>query len=587
MPVGDDPSENPADPAPPGSFVEAYRAGALDAFFEVAPGDVASALARPRPIDRSGLVDELRRQAERFAAPEAARAAIERLAHPEARVVATGQQAGVLLGPSYTLSKAVSAIRLASRLDAAERPVVPVFWIASQDHDTAEVDHAWILDLEERLTRVALELPGDVPVGKIPLATDAADVLLDQLDAVAAPDVRRAEVAGLLRRTLAGAGDPATWFGRLLSELLGPAGLIVFDPLQPGAARLARPILEAELAAPGASVAAVQAAGERLEAEGYAPQLGRADDATNLFLERPGAAAGGLPTRVLLRRAAATDGAEGGDGPRGGRGGVDDGEHGRSDATLVDPMFEPAAPDVAEPPMPSVVAFEHAGVRLDAAEVRARLADDPTCVTPAAGLRPVVQDFLLPTVATVVGPGELRYLAQLRGVYRHHGVAMPLIWPRAEATVLEPPVRRILERYELDAATVRDDLEGARDAVVLERAGEAERFETALARLAKEQAELQDAVRAIDPTLERTVEKQARHVRRAVDTLRRKSARALADRDETTRRQFERLERHLLPNGAPQERVLSPFSFFLKFGVDAVVAAFLGMEASGRHELEL
>ena len=164
---------------------------------------------------------------------------------------------------------------------------------------------------------------------------------------------------------------------------------------------------------------------------------------------------------------------------------------------------------------------------------------------------------------------------------------MPLIWPRAEATVLEPPVRRILERYELDAATVRDDLEGARDAVVLERAGEAERFETALARLAKEQAELQDAVRAIDPTLERTVEKQARHVRRAVDTLRRKSARALADRDETTRRQFERLERHLLPNGAPQERVLSPFSFFLMFGVDAVVAAFLGMEASGRHELEL
>jgi hypothetical protein len=79
-----------------------------------------------------------------------------------------------------------------------------------------------------------------------------------------------------------------------------------------------------------------------------------------------------------------------------------------------------------------------------AAGAEAWLDHDPTAVTPAAGLRPVTQDAVLPSAVFVVGPGELRYLAQLRGVYELHGVPMPLIWPRASVTVLQPPVRRIL-----------------------------------------------------------------------------------------------------------------------------------------------
>lgn len=533
----------------PGGFLASYRRGELGEFFDStpgAPGALQTALEQPRPVQREALIRELRDQAARFGAPAASLSAIDRLAHPEAKAVVTGQQAGLLLGPSYTLSKAVSAVHLARRLDTPERPVVPVFWIASQDHDAAEVDHAWLLDQRERLMRVTLDLPPGVPVGRVPLADDAAEAVIERIAEGEWPEPRVAEISGLLRRSADGAGDPATWFGRLLAELIGPAGLIVFDPLRPGAARLAAPALRRELDAPDASVAAIRDAGERLEARGWDPQLGRADDATNLFLERPGAVAGGLPERALLRR--------------------------------VRPHQEGAEDGVS---------FLHAGAPLSRDEIEARLDDDPACLTPAAGLRPVVQDSVLPTAATVVGPGELRYIAQLRGVYHHHGVAMPLIWPRAEATVLEPPVRRILARYELTSAALQADAEGERDRIVLERAGHAERFRRALANLERERAALAGAVERIDPTLVRTVEKQSAHVTRAIETLRTKSARALADRDATTRRQFERLERHLLPNGAPQERVLSPFSFMLKFGVDAVVDAFASLEAEGRFELEL
>ena len=104
--------------------------------------------------------------------------------------------------------------------------------------------------------------------------------------------------------------------------------------------------------------------------------------------------------------------------------------------------------------------------------------EDPSRVTPAAGLRPITQDAVLPTAATVVGPGELRYFAQLKGVYEAHDVAMPLIYPRMEATILEPPARRILEKYDLSAEAVQADFDRIYDEILLNLQNHDEAFET-------------------------------------------------------------------------------------------------------------
>src|SRR5690606_39102055 len=137
----------------------AYRNGTLDAFFDLTPGDVAGALAQPRTVRRTELVAALRRYAERIGSPPAVMRNVERLLHPEARAVVTGQQTGLLLGPTYALSKAATAVRLAQRLDRPERPVVPIFWLASQDHDAAELDHTYPPDRAETLRRGALPVP--------------------------------------------------------------------------------------------------------------------------------------------------------------------------------------------------------------------------------------------------------------------------------------------------------------------------------------------------------------------------------------------------------------------------------------------
>ena len=520
--------------APPRDLLAAYRLGELSDFFAVPPGDTDTALSLERVPDRRGLVTALRAQADRFGAPDAARASLERLADPRSRTVVTGQQTGLLLGPNYTLSKAVTAIRLAERLDEPERPVVPVFWLASQDHDTAEVDHAWLLGLDERLVRIHVDLPQGAPTGAIGFDPAWGDVVGEALGRIEAPRVHVEEVLGLLRDAARQARTFADWFGAILARLLGPAGLVVIDPMDPDVAALARPVLDAELRDPGASSAAIRTAGERFRRQGFAPQLGRAEDATNLFLTEVD---GDHPRRVLLRRA----------------------DHGfRTDAQAY------SAEDLA-----------------------AIMDSDPTRVTPAAGLRPVTQDVILPTAATVVGPGELRYFAQLLGVYDLHGVPMPLIWPRASATVVEPPVRRILQTYGLDVGTYLNAPELHRERAILVRNDAWDRFADALAALDADARSLLAYVGRIDPTLERTVDRSRSTVERTVERLRSKAASALARRDQVTTRQFDRLGAHLLPRGTHQERVLSPFGHFVKFGIAPVMAAWLTLPEEGDHVLFL
>ena len=73
-------------------------------------------------------------------------AALERLAEPGAVTVVTGQQVGLFSGPAYTIYKALTAARIAADLRPADAPRCRCFWLATEDHDWAEVDHAWVFD---------------------------------------------------------------------------------------------------------------------------------------------------------------------------------------------------------------------------------------------------------------------------------------------------------------------------------------------------------------------------------------------------------------------------------------------------------
>lgn len=520
------------------SFNDAYQQGHLEAFFALtghARKVQNRALELPRTVDRPALASALGCYAKQLAAPQAVHTALEKLAHPESRAVVTGQQVGLLLGPTFTLAKAVTAIKLAAQLDSDERPVVPIFWLASQDHDSDEIDHTYVLDNNEQVRRWQLPLPADVPAGHIDLAPEWLASISQAINDLPAGDVSAAhkrDVLALLERSAERSRTFADWFASLLFDLLGDQGLIIINPLDACIAPHFHGVIKQELERPLASSETINDAGERLHALGYTPQLGRAEDATNLFFEVGG-------TRHLLRFRAGLFYYDNPDG---------DGET----SVTKDDLLE-------------------------------CLARSASCITPAAGLRPITQDAALPTAITVVGPGELRYFAQLKGVYDLNNVAMPLIYPRMNVTILEPPARRIIDKFGLDIDALYHNFDSVRADVLLRLHGHSDAIHDALRTIEHSSDALFQHIQSIDPTLESPIDKGSARIHAILSQLRDKSARALAERDDIYAHQFARLQTHLLPLGQRQERLLSPFSYFLKFGIDPVLQELLELPPEGHQ----
>lgn len=513
------------------SVAAEYQAGGLGEFLRLPHGALGRAQdERARPeLNRGALAGALRAyHADLGTLDAGVEALLTRLAHPASRVVVTGQQAGALSGPSYSVHKGADAALLARHLHQDDAPVVAVYWIASQDHDAAEVASTTLLDRSERLHRVTFDLPQGQPIGRIAWQetwTQQAMALLDSFDAPA-EHVQR--VRSRLEKAVQAGGSYADVFARLIHGLLAPAGLLVLDPLHPALARLMAPALAQELRDPLASSARIEDAALRLEGAGFTPQLRRPAGATNLFLEEDD---GG---RRLLRV----------EGQR----------------------------------------FQTETRRYSEADLLGVLEGDPSRITPAAGLRPIVQDTLLPTLAFVVGPGEIAYGAQLREVYPLHGLQQPLLWPRLSVTWLEPNVARLLGRLEASAAQVQADPEG-----VLGRALARERQAGALASevldsLVAQFDTLSTQLAALDPTLVGAAERTRTRSLARLTHLQTLAIRALARQEDDRSGQLGRLKAHLLPDGVPQEREMNFLTFLLKHG-DTPLELLLGLEPGWRGEV--
>lgn len=465
--------------------------------------DIPLLLERPRAAPREALSAGLVAYLTRMGAPSAALEAARQLAHPASRAVVSGQQAGLLTGPSFTFYKAHSALQIARTHHTPERPVVAVFWVASQDHDTEEICSVGLLDLDERRHRLKLELPPAHPAGRIAFGPFQKQVkeLLDGF----------AGLPGMRRRILeATQGD---WsysevFARLMLEFLGPQGLVVLDPMAPELAPLFVQTLAEELTDPLASSLAINQTAEAMWEEGLQPGLGRGEAATNLFLE------GSDGVRRLLR--------------------------------YRDRHFDDGQGHYSR------------------ADLEAILQHQPARLTPGAGLRPVVQDAVLPTLAFVVGPSEMKYVAELGGVYGLHGLEPPAVVRRLSATVLEPPILRILGKYGLEAWAFQEHPESHFETSLAAKNTRAQELRAHLSTIEAEFGHIQTLLP--DPTLERPRRRAVHRIRHELERLQHKIVQAELKQDSTLQHHFERLRQHLTPEGQPQERVYPFVMYLLKHG---------------------
>jgi bacillithiol biosynthesis cysteine-adding enzyme BshC len=473
----------------------------------------AIARAQAHTRDRRAVADVIAAQQQRRGAPPEARAALDRMRQDGTVAVVTGQQAGAFGGPLYTLLKAVTAIRLAAQVrQEHQAPAVAVFWIDSEDHDWEEVASCTVLDAEAQARTIRLPPPqgaGNVPVGRLPLE-DAVAAALDSLAEALPPTEFTASLMTRLRASYRPGLSTSEAFGRLLEFTLGDFGLIVFDAADPEAKGPVREVFAREAEFPGRTAELATEAGSELVRRGYHAQVSAHGDGLSLF----SLAGGRHPIRFA-------DGA------------FRAGDHSWTQAGLV-------------------------------AEVRA----NPAAFSPNVLLRPIVQDTLFPTAAYVAGPNELAYLGQLKPVYAHFGVPMPLMVPRVSATLLDSAGVRFLGRHDVALETLH-----AQDESVLNRLLEAalpadvERaYQSAAAAIDGPLQALVHAVPAIDPTLEGAARSVAGKISHDLQGLHTKIIHAAKRRDETLRRQFTRTRAQAFPNGHAQERTIGFVSFLNRYG---------------------
>jgi bacillithiol biosynthesis cysteine-adding enzyme BshC len=472
---------------------------------------IARAQAHPRR--RTELAQLVGAQLTARDAPARAREAARTLADPQGVAIVTGQQAGLFGGPLFTLLKALTAIKLAERTARDHRvPTVAVFWIDAEDHDWDEVRACTVLD--EALAPKVVSLPPRSAGAGEPIARTRLEAgiqsTIDELAANLPATEFRADLLARLAATYAPGRGMADAFARWLDGLLGTRGLVVYDCADPATKALAAPVFERELSVPGRTSRLAAEAGAALQARGYHAQTQPSDDQLALF-HLDG-------TRRPIRH-------------DGGRLVVSDGARSPTD------------------------------LERDARE-------HPERFSPNVLLRPIVQDVLFPTVAYVAGPNELGYLGQLRGVYEHFGVPMPIIYPRASATLLDSAALRFLARYNVALETLQPQDDAALNALLkaqipplVEQA-----FTSAGRSIEGEMTRLIQVIPSIDPTLEGAARSTLGRMQHDLETLQGKMIQAAKRRDETLRRQYARTRALAFPGGDVQERAIGFVSFLNQYG---------------------
>lgn len=443
---------------------------------------------------------------------------LARLREPGALAVTTGQQPALFTGPLYTVYKALSAAALARTLEARwGRPVVPVFWSAGDDHDFAEASHAAWFRADGSLGGAELSpRPVDAPLTPLyrtPLGGSVRDALAALAADLPASEFRSSTVDWLDRHFRPDATVAAA-SGGALAELLAPLGIVCLDGSHAAVKRAAsRLLLRALAAAPEIDRELVRRRDALLAA-------GAAD---------PGVAVGDGATLVMY-----------------------EGQAGRDRLVVGDGGF----------------VTRRGGERLSLAALE-RIADEtPELLSPNVLLRPVVESAILPTVAYVAGPGELRYLRLAEAVYASLDVRRQLPVPRWSGVVVERRVDRVLERYELaldelrapvaelEARIVRGELAGEAELVLQRLREEARRSYDALARIGAD----------IDPTLVPAMEGLGKRALQITERAERKLVQRLRRRHAETLAQLGRARTAVLPAGRPQERVVTIASFLGRYG---------------------
>ncbi len=470
---------------------------------------------------RKAVAAILERQNRAFGAGEKTLSNIDRL-RQGAPAMVTGQQVGLFGGPLLVLLKGITAALLAEQAGA-----VPVFWLATEDHDLAEINTANFPagDQAQRFTLNSPHTDG-APVGTIALNDDVA-ALVAQLEGL----YGRSEISELLAQAYSSGQTFGTAFARFYAKVFAGLGMVLLDPLDPELHRIAQPLYRAALEKSAEINHALQQRNSELEAAGYHAQVKITPSHTLSFYLEDGA-------RTPIRH--------------------------HENTFLIGER------------------------RLSAADLLQETERCPERFSANVLLRPLIQDWLLPTISYIGGPAEIAYFAQIEVVYRSLAGRVTPVLPRIFATLIEPRMAKLLDRYQLSLTDLFNGPEKTRELV----AGRAlpdsilASFDAASEHLEKALALIRAPLEDLDKTLIDAAENAGAKMRYQLQGIRDKAARAEGRKNSEVLRHADELSNALYPNKSLQEREVSGAYFLLKYGMgvlDEIKAAV--RPGCGEHQI--
>ena len=448
---------------------------------------------------------------------------IKKLSHPNTLAVVTGQQAGIFGGPLYTAYKILTAVKLAEQLQDqfSQYQFVPIFWMEVSDGDFQEINHFYCFDKSNQLHCFTLkDQPEDFRPIHFRQIPDEIEQIYERLVEICLKTEFRDTILEKMRKIYHPGKSLADAFAEWLIEMFGDYGLIVFNPEEKGSKHLAAPLFRKAFYEWKQVNQIFQQISEKLKSTGYHNQIILGENQTLLFY---------LSDNLDRSR-------------------VDRDEN----------RFLVRHPQNHYP--------------ISDSEINFILNKSPERFSPNVALRPIVQDYLLPTVAYIGGPAEISYLAQLKELYHFFGVNQPIFYPRVRMTLVEKRIHRLVQKFGYDYHKIFELKENLLEEFIRQHSDKylKDKFDQIKADLYRSMIELNDIMIEIDPTLQSAIQKTQNQIDNAFNKFFERADKAFERKMETEVRQLKSVISNLFPNGKYQERILNLFNYLVKYGPDFI-----------------
>ncbi|NHM29692.1 bacillithiol biosynthesis cysteine-adding enzyme BshC [Neobacillus terrae] len=493
-----------------------------------------------RTFPRKVLGEHIEAYMSRFPSSPAVKSSIEKLKQENSAVIIGGQQAGILTGPLYTIHKVISIIKMAEQKETELGiPVVPVFWIAGEDHDFQEVNHVfvpvgqkadkWIYP--ERVLQK--KMVSDITIDE-EICLSWAQNLIKNFGETDHTN----SILEMLEDSLKQSESFTDFFATVIMEFYKDYGLLIIDSANPNLREIEKEFFEKQINHHDSITVSLLEQQREISKKGFSLTLEATENAANIFYYEPM-----LQERILL-------------------------EYDRTQDRFIGKN--------------GVLSFSKK-------ELIRVLADSPERLSNNVVTRPLMQDFLFPTLGFIAGPGEIAYWAELKKVFEHFEIKMPPIIPRLNITLLDRSVETDIEELELELAEVLQFGTSSKKDAFLESIKDKEveeLFTSARDQLTRQYLRIEEKTGQLDKGLLPLLKKNKDLLIKQISFMEGRLERSVKMQHETVLEKFSRIDLALRPEGSPQERIWNIFWFINKYGLDFVHSLMeLSYEFDGNHKV--